>query len=164
MSETRLYGVLRAHAGGVNLDGVGGRLQRTVLALGVKSVALEERVADRLHILAMLTCSSAGALLHGGREKDLHLGIRHDDRAYVASLGNPVSMSQQRPLLVRQSRTDLRQCSHRGRKPADLRPADVTRHIIAVEQDAITETNVEGLNYLLRWSLTAQAGQHRAAV
>jgi hypothetical protein len=88
--------------GGVDLDGVIGRLQRRVLAALVLGVAQGLVAQDGLHVGAQLLGPAASPFLGAGGEVDLQLGVGRHHGPDVAALGHPVAGGHQLALLVHQ--------------------------------------------------------------
>ena len=77
------HDLVDAQAGGVDLDGIGRRDHRRVLAARVALVALADLVDGH--------AAAPGALVLVGRQPHLELGVGRHDRADVAPLGDPVA-------------------------------------------------------------------------
>src|ERR1700722_1524513 len=94
-----LHHLIDAEPAGIELDRVGSGLQRAVLARAVALIAHRLLGEHGVEVGAELRGASACALARIRGEEDLQRGVGRDDCADVASLGDPVSLSDQAVLL-----------------------------------------------------------------
>ena len=90
-------------------------------------------VAFRRSPLLQFPEAAHGPFLHGGRQEDLHRGIRQDHGSDVPAVHHHVVLPGQFPLHFQQVRPHRRMGGDRRGVQGDLRQTDLIRHIRTVQ-------------------------------
>ena len=90
-------------------------------------------VAFRRSPLLQFPEAAHGPLLHGGRQEDLHRGIRQDHGSDVPAVHHHVVLPGQLPLHFQQMGPHRRMGGDRRGVQGDLRQTDLIRHIRTVQ-------------------------------